>query len=441
MIRSEELSSPQFEWINEIQQGGINRKTIMETQILDVAAVRSQFPIFRQQLPNGSPVTYLDSGASAQKPQVVIDAERDVMETHFANAYRGVYQFGAQIDDELEASREAIRSLIQAEKSSEIIFTAGTTMSLNMVAFGWGSKHLKEGDEILLTPMEHHANLVPWQQVAERTGAILKYLPLTESGTLDLSELENFVGSRTKILSVTGMSNVLGTINPIAELSKAVHDVGGIVVVDAAQSVPHQVVDVVADQVDFLAFSGHKLYGPTGVGVLYGREELLKETDPLLFGGHMIERVYQDHSTWAVAPAKFEAGTIPIVQAISLKTAVEFVEELGFEAMHEHEKSLTQYAHEKLNEIPGMKIYGPAVEEKGAIVSFTLEGAHPEDLAQLVDRKGVFVRHGHHCTMPLHDLLEVNSTVRASFGVYNNAEDVDRLIDAIEFARQRLRLV
>lgn len=414
---------------------------VMETQILDVAAVRNQFPIFQQTLPNGSPVTYLDSGASAQKPQVVIDAERDVMQTHFANAYRGVYQFGAQIDEELEASREAVRRLIHAEKSSEIIFTGGTTMSLNMVAFGWGGRHLKEGDEILLTPMEHHANLVPWQQVAKRTGATIKFLPLTDAGTLDLSELDKFIGPQTAILSVTGMSNVLGTINPIAELSRAVHDVGGVIVVDAAQSVPHQVVDVVADQIDFLAFSGHKLYGPTGVGILYGREELLAETDPILFGGHMIERVYEDHSTFAEAPAKFEAGTIPIVQAISLKTAVEFVEELGFDAIHEHEKLLTRYAHEKLNEIPGMQIYGPPVDEKGAIVSFTLEGAHPEDLAQLVDRKGVFVRHGHHCTMPLHDLLNVNATVRVSFGVYNTTDDIDCLIDAIQFARQRLRLV
>ncbi|MBT5018040.1 MAG: SufS family cysteine desulfurase [Planctomicrobium sp.] len=413
----------------------------METQILDVAAVRNQFPIFQQKLPNGSPVTFLDTGASAQKPQVVIDAERDVMETHFANAYRGVYQFGAQIDDELEASREAVRRLIHAEKSSEIIFTSGTTMSLNMVAFGWGSKHLQEGDEILITQMEHHANIVPWQQVAERTGATLRYLPLTDDGVLDPDEFDKFITSRTKVLSVTGMSNVLGTINPIAELSKRVHDVGGIIVVDAAQSVPHQVVDVVADQIDFLTFSGHKLYGPTGVGVLYGREQLLQETDPILFGGHMIDRVYEDRSIWAEPPAKFEAGTIPIVQAISLKSAVEFVEGLGFDAIHGHEMSVTHYAHEKLNEIPGMKIYGPPVEEKGAIISFTLEGAHPEDLAQLLDRKGVFVRHGHHCTMPLHDLLQVNSTIRLSLGVYNTIEDIDCLIDAIEFARQRLRLV
>ncbi len=412
----------------------------METQLFDVAAIRDQFPVFRETLPNGSPVTFLDSGASAQKPQCVIDAEREVLETHYANAYRGVYQFGAQIDEELEASREAVRRLINADDSSEIIFTSGTTMSLNMIAFGWGARHLKAGDEILLNHMEHHANIVPWQQVAERTGAVVRYLPLTPDGRLDLQRLDEFVTPRTKVLSVTGMSNVLGTINPIPELSKRIHDVGGIFVVDAAQSVPHQVVDVIADQIDFLAFSGHKLYGPTGIGIMYGRSDLLEQTDPLLFGGHMIDRVYEDHSSWAEAPAKFEAGTLPIVQAIALKTAVEYVEGIGFEAMHGHEVGLTQSAHQRLMELPGMTIYGPSIEHKGAILSFTMDGAHPEDLAQLLDRKGVFVRHGHHCTMPLHDLLGVSSTVRVSFGLYNNQDDIDRLIDALQFARHRLRL-
>lgn len=412
----------------------------MHAQTVDIAAIRNRFPVFDQRLPNGQPVTFLDSAASAQKPQSVIDAEREVMETHYANAYRGVYQFGAQIDDELEASREAVRKLINAAKSSEIAFTSGATMSLNVIAQGWGPKHLQAGDEILLTPMEHHANLVPWQQVAQRTGAVLRYLPLTPDGQLDLSELEHFVTPRTKVLAVTAMSNVLGTINPIAELSAKIHAVGGIIVVDAAQSIPHLPVDVIADRIDFLAFSGHKVYGPTGVGVLYGREELLAETDPLLFGGHMIDRVFEDHSTFATAPAKFEAGTIPIVQAIALKTAIDFIEEIGFEAMHEHELMLTNYAQERLQEIPGMTIYGPAPEKKGAIISFTLDGAHPEDLAHLLDRKGVFVRHGHHCTMLLHDLLQVSATVRASFGIYNNTADVDQLIAAIHFARQRLRL-
>ncbi len=412
----------------------------MTTPSLNADTIRSQFPVFDHALPNGEPLAFLDSAASAQKPRVVIDAERTVLETHYANAYRGVYQFGAQIDDELEASREAVRQFINAADRSEIAFTSGTTMSLNLIAFGWAVRHLQEGDEILLNRMEHHANLVPWQQAAAKTGAVIRYIPLTENGQLDLSQLDELITTKSKLLAVTGMSNVLGTINPINELSKRIRDVGGVIVVDAAQSVPHQVVDVVADKIDFLAFSGHKIYGPTGIGIVYGRQELLAETDPLLFGGHMIDRVYDDHSTWTEPPAKFEAGTIPIVQAIALKSAIDFVNEVGLHALHEHESALTQYAHECLNDIPGMNIYGPPPGEKGAIISFTLEGAHPEDLAHLLDRKGVFVRHGHHCTMPLHDFLKVPATVRVSFGAYNTTSDIDQLIGAIHFARERLRL-
>ncbi|TWT49858.1 putative cysteine desulfurase [Thalassoglobus neptunius] len=412
----------------------------MATQQVALCGVRDQFPVFGQTLPNGQPVTFLDTAASAQKPNCVIEAEERVQRSHYANAYRGVYEFGAQIDEELEATREAIEKLIGAEDVSEIAFTAGSTMSINMVAFGWGGRHLQEGDEIVLNEMEHHANLVPWQQVAERTGAKIVYIPLTEDGQLDLLAFDELVNSRTRVLSVTGMSNMLGTINPIRRLADRVHEAGGIVVVDGAQSVPHAPVDVQADGIDFLVFSGHKLYGPTGVGVLYGRKDLLEETDPLLFGGHMIDQVTKSGSTWASAPAKFEAGTLPIVQAIALKSAIDFVNELGFEAIHEQESLLTRYAMEALSQVPGLKIYGPRLEDRGAIVSFTIDGAHPEDLAQLLNRKGVFVRHGHHCTMPLHDLLNVSSTVRASFGVYNTTEDVDQLIAAIEFARQRLRL-
>ncbi|MEW4487748.1 SufS family cysteine desulfurase [Thalassoglobus sp. JC818] len=412
----------------------------MATQQVALCGVRDQFPVFGQTLPNGQPVTFLDTAASAQKPICVIEAEESVQKSHYANAYRGVYEFGAQIDEELEATREAIRKLIGAVDASEIVFTSGSTMSINMIAFGWGGRHLQEGDEIVLNEMEHHANLVPWQQVAERTGAKIVYIPLTEDGQLDLLAFDELVNERTRVLSVTGMSNVLGTINPVRRLADRVHEAGGIVVVDGAQSVPHAPVDVQADGIDFLVFSGHKLYGPTGVGVLYGRKDLLAEMDALLFGGHMIERVTKSGSTWAGAPAKFEAGTLPIVQAIALKSAIDFVNELGFEAIHEQESRLTRYAMDALTQVPGLKIYGPRLEDRGAIVSFTIDGAHPEDLAQLLNRKGVFVRHGHHCTMPLHDLLTVSSTVRASFGVYNTTEDVDQLVAAIEFARQRLRL-
>jgi cysteine desulfurase/selenocysteine lyase len=406
----------------------------------DVEVIRRDFPILQKALPKGVPVTYLDSGASAQKPQCVIDKESEVYENYYANAYRGVYRFGALVDEHLEESREKSRRLIGAKHVDEVIFTAGSTMSLNMVAFGWARRHLQVGDEILLNEMEHHANLVPWQQVAAQTGAVCRFIPLTADGRLDMTCLDEVLTAKTKVLTVTGMSNVLGTINPVKELAARAHAVGAIIVVDGAQSVPHLVTDVVDDNIDFLAFSGHKLYGPSGVGILYGKQELLAETDPLLFGGHMIDRVYRDHSTWAVSPAKFEAGTGSIAQAIALGTAIDYVTGIGFDAMHAHEQQLAAYAHQRLNELRGLKIYGPSLEHKGAIFSFTIDGAHPEDLAQLLDRRGVFVRHGHHCTMPLHDLLGVSATVRASFGVYNTLADVDALIDALQFALGRLRI-
>lgn len=408
--------------------------------MFDPVAVRGQFPVFDQVLPKGLPVTYLDTAASAQKPRRVIDAERRVYETHYANAYRGVYRFGAQIDDELEASREAVRAFIGARQTEEIVFTSGTTMALNVIAFGWGCRHLQPGDEILLTMLEHHANLVPWQQIARQTGAVLKYLPLTEDGELKVDQLDQFLTPRTRIVSVTGMSNVLGTLPPIEILSQRAHDVGAVIVVDGAQSVPHGNTDVLKQGIDFLAFSGHKLYGPSGIGVLYGRSDLLEAMDPFVFGGHMIEQVHLHESTWAPLPAKFEAGTLPIVQAIALKDAIDFVQELTPAAIHAHEQDLLRYAWERLRAVPGLRIHGPPPAARGAIISFSIEGAHPEDLAQLLDRRGVFVRHGHHCTMPLHSWLQVPATVRASFGVYNLRRDVDALADALLFAREKLRL-
>ncbi|MCA9081939.1 MAG: SufS family cysteine desulfurase [Planctomycetaceae bacterium] len=402
-------------------------------------SIRNQFPIFNQILSKGQPVTFLDTAASAQKPRSVIEREAEVAERFYANAYRGVYRFGALVDEELEASREAVRQFIGAASTEEIAFTAGATMSLNMIAHGWGNRHLQPGDEILLSVLEHHANFVPWQQVAQRTGAMLRFIPLTATGELDLSDPTLF-NERTKVVTVTGMSNVLGTQPPLDELSRKTHDVGAVLVVDAAQSLPHGPVDVSATGIDFLAFSGHKVYGPTGVGAMYGRRELLEAMEPLLFGGHMIDQVHLDHSTWAAPPARFEAGTLPILQAIALRPAIELVQSLGAMAIHEHELALTQAAHAALAEIPGVTIYGPAPEQKGAIVSFTMQGAAAEDIAHLLDRKGVFVRHGHHCTMPLHNWLQVPATVRASFGVYNTLEDVERLADALRYVRERLKL-
>ena len=409
-------------------------------QPFDVTAIRAQFPVLNQDLGKGVFPAYLDSGASAQKPQAVINKEREVEEQYFANAYRGRHRFGSQIDDELESSRLEIARFIGAASPQSIAFTSGTTATLNMIAFGWGTQFVRPGDEILITEMEHHANFVPWQQLAKRTGAALKFIPLTPDGCLDMDQLDNVLTDKTRVVAVSGMSNVLGTVNPLPELTQRAHDAGAIIVVDAAQSIPHQPINVTDLDIDFLVFSGHKLYGPTGVGILYGRPDRLEETEPILFGGHMVETVTREASTWAAPPARFEAGTLPIVQAIALGEAVRWVNGIGLPAIHAHETSLLHTATDRLSEIPGMRIFGPDVEHKGAIISFRIDNLHPEDLAAMLDRKGVFTRHGHHCAMPLHNWLGVSGTTRASFAAYNSLDDVDQLIEAIHFARKKLRL-
>ncbi|MCH2202204.1 MAG: SufS family cysteine desulfurase [Fuerstiella sp.] len=406
----------------------------------DAESVRSQFPVLNRELKQGRPV-FLDSAASAQKPSAVIAKEREVEEQYFANAYRGRYSFGARIDEELEASRKKIASFIGAASGSQIAFTAGTTLGLNQVAFGWGRSRLQPGDEVVITPMEHHANFVPWQQLVRETGATLKMLPLTADGRLDVTAFDDVITRRTKIVAVCTMSNVLGTVNPVSDLARRAHHVGAILVADGAQSVPHSPTDVLSDDVDFLVFSGHKIYGPTGVGVIYGRADRLEEIEPIVFGGHMISRVTMDDSEWADTPARLEAGTLPIVQAIALGTAIDWVNQTGLESIHAHEQSLLAEATRRLMEIPGMRIYGPSPQYKGAIIAFRVENLHPEDLAAMLDRRGVFTRHGHHCTMPLHELLGVTATTRASFAAYNTMEDVDKLVHAIQFAREKLRLV
>jgi cysteine desulfurase/selenocysteine lyase len=407
----------------------------------DPLKIRRDFPILNKPLSKDRKLVFLDSGASAQKPQCVIDKESEVYERYYANAYRGVYEFGNHVDTELEKTRALVQQWIGAASPEEIIFTAGTTMSLNMVARAWGGKFLTAGDEILLNPLEHHANLVPWQIIAREKGAIVKYIPLTPSCELDLTQIEQVVSAKTRLISVTGMSNVTGTKPPLEILSQIAKSVGAIFVVDAAQTAPHQKIDVQALGIDFLAFSGHKVFGPSGVGCLYGRTELLLAMDPFMGGGHMIDRVYLDHSTWALPPAKFEAGTLPIAQAIALGTALEYLGQQDLNAVHKHEVDLTQYAFDRLQSIPGLKIYGPPAAVRGPIVSFTIDKAHPEDLAQLLNRYGVFVRHGHHCTMPLHDLLGVSSTVRASFALYNTREEIDILHDSLIASLKKLRVI
>tara|TARA_R110002111_G_scaffold177322_1_gene243424 strand:+ start:60087 stop:61322 length:1236 start_codon:yes stop_codon:yes gene_type:complete len=409
--------------------------------VANITSVRHDFPILNTRLPNGQPLVYLDSGASAQRPQSVINKISEIYEHYYSNVHRGVHQLGDRVTSEMESARARIQTFIGASAPEEIIFTSGTTMSINLIAQTWGRHFLKGGDEIILNEMEHHANFVPWQAIAKERGAVLKFIQLTPDGRLDLEQYQSLLSPKTKLVAVTGMSNVLGTINPIEEMAQRAHAVGALIFVDGAQSVPHQPINVVDSEIDFLAFSGHKLFGPSGIGVLYGRKELLESLPPFLYGGNMISEVRCDHSSWAQIPARFEAGTPAITEAIALGTAIDYVTELGFDAIQEQEHTLSQYALQKLQEVPGLQIYGPQeLEHRGSIFSFNIEGAHPEDLATLLDRKGIAVRHGHHCTMPLHQHLKIAASVRASLAFYNTTEEIDALIDALEFARKRLRL-
>jgi cysteine desulfurase / selenocysteine lyase len=353
--------------------------------------------------------------------------------------HRGIHALGDRVTTELEEAREKVRRFIGAAEVDEIIFTSGTTMSINLVANAWGRKFLKAGDELLVNEMEHHSNLVPWQHIARATGAKLRFIPLTADGRLDLSSLDSVLSDRTKLVAVTGLSNVLGTVNPIGEIAARAKKRGALVLVDGAQSVPHAAVNVAAPDIDFLAFSGHKLYGPTGIGVLYGKRRLLESMDPFLCGGNMIRRVRKESFDCADLPAKFEAGTLPIAEAIALGTAIDYVQGIGFEAIDAHEHELTSRAYELMSQIPGLTIVGPGPAHRGSIVSFTVEGVHPHDMAELLDRRGVAVRAGHHCTMPLHDFLKVTATTRASFAFYNTPAEIDALCEAIQYARRVFR--
>ena len=405
----------------------------------DVAAARRDFPILNQLLPNGQTLVYLDTGASAQKPQCVIDKLSDVYSRTYSNTHRGIHTLGDLVTTEVEGAREIIRNFIGAPAIEEVVFTAGTTAAINAVAYGWARKFLKPGDEVLLNVMEHHANFVPWQQAALATGASLKFIPLTRDGQLDLTLLDSVLTERTKFVAVTGMSNVLGTINPIRELAAKAHAVGALILVDGAQSVPHQAINVREWGIDFLVFSGHKVYGPSGIGVLWGKTILLEAMDPFQFGGNMIREVFLETSTWGDLPAKFEAGTMPIAEAVGLGTAIQYLQQFDADTVHAHEMSLTARAFELLQQIPGMTIYGPSLEHRGSIVSFTVEGVHPHDLADLFNNRGVAIRAGHHCTMPLHDHLNQTATARASFGLYNTLAEVDALADAVLYAKKVFR--
>ena len=400
----------------------------------DIAQIRADFPILDQQA-HGQPLIYLDSTATAQKPRQVIEAQARYYRQDNANVHRGIHTLAERATAEYEKARLKVARFINAASSKEIVFVRNTTEGLNLVANAWGRANLKPGDEVLITQMEHHSNIVPWQLVTQATGATLRYVPVTDAGELDFDALDDLLTERTKIFAFTAMSNVLGTINPVAELVAKAHAVGAIAVVDGAQSVPHLPTDVQALDADFLAFSAHKMLGPTGVGALYGKRALLQAMPPFMGGGEMIREVFMDHSTWEDAPLRFEAGTPAIGEAIAFGAAVDYLDALGMDWVHEHEQAITRYAWQRLSAVSGLRIIGPGPERRGGLISFTLADVHPHDVAAVLDMHGVAVRAGHHCAQPIHDRYGIPATTRASFYIYNTPEEVDVLAEALEKAK------
>jgi cysteine desulfurase/selenocysteine lyase len=400
----------------------------------DVEEIRRDFPILERRI-NGKKLVYLDSAATSQKPRQVLDALSEYYEEHNANIHRGVHRLAEEATAAYEGARGKVARFLGAPDTTGLIFTRGTTESINLVAHAWGRKALREGDEILLTEAEHHSNLVPWQLAARSTGAKLRFIPIREDGTLDMEEAGRLIGPRTKLVGCIHASNVLATINPVGKLAELAHEAGALMLVDGAQSAPHLPVDVEALGCDFFACSGHKMLGPTGVGALWGRPEILEEMDPFLGGGEMIREVHLDHSTYNDLPYKFEAGTMNIAQAVGLGAAVECLESLGMENVREHERRLGEYAYRRLSELEGVTIYGPK-EGRTGLVSFSLPDVHPHDISQLLNEEGVAIRSGHHCAQPLMRRLGVTATARASFYLYNTEEEVDALFEGLERARE-----
>ena len=405
--------------------------------MLDVNQIRTDFPILSRRI-HDKPLVFLDSAASSQKPRQVLRAMEEAYEECYANVHRGVYTLSEEATCNYEAARDKVASFIGARAREETIFTRNTTESINLVAYTWGRANVGPGDRILLTEMEHHSNIVPWQMLAEEKGAELVYLPVTDDGFLQMDRLDSLLDERVRMVAFTMMSNVLGTITPAREIIQKARAVGAVTLADGAQGVPHLPVNVQDLGCDFLAFSGHKMCGPTGIGVLYGRQELLEEMPPFLGGGDMIRRVDWDRSAWNDLPCKFEAGTPPIVEGIGLGAAVDYLEGLGMEAIAAHERETAIRAVKRLSAIPGMHIVGPPAEARGAVIAFTFRDIHPHDLAHLLDLEGVCVRAGHHCAQPLHKRLGLVATTRASFYVYNTSEEADRLAEALEKAASTL---
>ncbi|MEI4791503.1 cysteine desulfurase [Bacillus sp. FJAT-53060] len=400
---------------------------------MNIKDVREQFPILHQQV-NGHDLVYLDSAATSQKPRVVIDTMNEYYRSYNSNVHRGVHTLGTKATDAYEGAREKVRAFIGASSVQEIIFTRGTTTALNTVAIGYARANLKEGDEIVITYMEHHANIIPWQQAAKATGATLKYIPLQEDGTLSLENVKQTITHQTKIVAVTHVSNVLGTINPIKDIAKIAHDHGAIIVVDGAQSTPHMQINVQDMDCDFFAFSGHKMCGPTGIGVLYGKKDLLNNMEPAEFGGEMIDFVDLYDSTWKELPWKFEAGTPIIAGAVGLGKAIDFLNEIGMDEVSRYEHQLATYALERFKELEGATVYGP--EHRAGLVTFNLDDVHPHDASTVLDTEGVAIRAGHHCAQPLMKWLGVSATARASFYLYNTEQEIDQLIAALRKTKE-----
>ncbi|WP_017726363.1 cysteine desulfurase [Halalkalibacterium ligniniphilum] len=395
---------------------------------MNAKEIRQLFPILDQKV-NGKPLVYLDSAATSQKPIQVIEKVEDYYRRYNSNVHRGVHTLGTLATDGYEGARGKVRRFINASSTEEIIFTRGTTTAINLVASSYGRDNLAEGDEIVITPMEHHSNIIPWQQVAKATGATLKYIPLQEDGTIDLEDVKKTVTANTKIVAVMQVSNVLGTINPVKEIAAIAHQNGAVMLVDGAQSTPHMRVDVQELDCDFFAFSGHKMGGPTGIGVLYGKKALLEKMEPIEFGGEMIDFVGLQESTWKELPWKFEGGTPIIAGAIGLGAAIDFLEEIGLGEIEKHEHELAQYAMERLSVVEGLTIYGP--KKRAGLVTFNIDDVHPHDVATVLDAEGIAVRAGHHCAQPLMKWLDVTATARASFYLYNTKEDVDALAEGL----------
>jgi cysteine desulfurase/selenocysteine lyase len=405
---------------------------------IDPERVSADFPILQAGPNTGRRLAFLDSAASAMKPRQVIDSLRATYESAYANVHRGVYAHAATATTNFEATREAVRDLLNARSPREVIFTRGTTEAINLVAYSWGRANLQPGDIVVTTELEHHSNLVPWQQACKATGAELRFIPVDENGVLDVSNLDALAeGGRLRMVAVVHVSNSLGTHTPLDVVVPWAKSHDALVLIDGAQSVPHRRVDVQALGIDFLAFSGHKLMGPTGAGALWGREELLAEMPPWQFGGEMIRRVEYGETTFNDLPWKFEAGTPAIAEVTAMGVAIRYLQELGIDSVHAHERELTRYLHERLLEVPGLRALGPAFgEERGGVVSFTIEGTHPHDIATMLDQHDVNIRAGHHCTQPLMKRMGVTATARASLAAYNTTDDLDRLVDALHVVRK-----